>query len=275
MAGLARGDRVTLLAASGRRRFSGPQMVARWAFEEPSAPYYTTDGDLPLTDTGAPTSAGIAFGARSVALGEGSSLYIPAEQTGRLHVGGLGPGTVTVACWVRATVNTDQFFVAGIWQEDGLGPKRQYGIFGSLPGLRMSSRSCFHVSRLGGPSPGWIYSYDASGNPSPAGVTNVWQFYAGTYDGTYARSYMNGVFTEDPSVFTPYATSQRNPYYYPDGLNPTSGAFTVGAITGPNPLTDSRSYLKGRLADLRVWDVALDASDISAMFEAERATYGV
>ena len=250
--------------------------LARWTFTEPTGPYYTTDGDLPLLDTNTaqPSTTETTAGSRAVNLPLGQSLYIPAADVGRLNIGGRRINTVTVASWVNTTRTYDQFFVAGIWQEDGNNPARQYGVFGSLPGLGLRARSCLHVSRFGGASPGWDYSYDASGNPTPAAVTNTWQFYVGTYDGTHARSYMNGVFTEDTSVFS-YATSQRNPYHYPDGLNKNPGHFTVGAISGPDPVTSARSFLRGRVADLRVWDIKLDGQQIADLYQAERAAYGV
>lgn len=264
---------MTLLASVARRRRQF-EPIAEWLFGESAAPYYTTAGDLPLVDTVDPTTTAQIGTKGAVNLATNKSLYIPAGDTGRLHIGGRG-NSVTVACWVNASAVSSQFFVAGIWQEDGADPKRQYGVFGSLPGLSMPSRSCFHVSRLGGASPGWVYSYDASGNPTPLAIANVWQFYVGTYDGTYARSYMNGVFTEDTSVFTPLATSQRNPYHYPDGLNTVGGAFTVGAITGPNPATDSRSFLTGKLAHLRVWERALPPEQVAALWGSERGNYAV
>lgn len=257
---------MTLLTVGARRR--GP--LAEWRFTESGAPYYSTDGDLPLLDTGTATSTEVGpYGGRSLILGASQSLYIAAANVGRLNIGGNGGSQVTVAAWAQTSLPSSQRFVAGIWQELGVGPARQYGVFASLPGLSMPARSCLHISKLGGASPGWNYSYDAAGNPTPAVKANTWQLYVGTYDGEYIRAYLDGVLTEDTSVFTPYATSQRNPYYYPDGLNSNAGAFTVGAVSGQDPTTELHSFLNGKLANLRVWDRALSASEVATLYAAE------
>lgn len=264
---------MTLLTVGARRRrgLDGDGPLAEWRFTESAAPYYTVDGDLPLLDTGTATTTEAApYMGNALVLGANQSLYIAAENVGRLNIGGAGGAQVTVAAWAQTALPSTQRFVAGIWQELGDGPARQYGTFASLPGLSMSARSCFHISKLGGASPGWNYSYDAAGNPTPAVTANTWQLYVGTYDGEYIRAYLNGVLTEDTSVFT-YATSQRNPYYYPDGLNSNAGAFTVGAVSGQDPTTELHSFLTGKLARLRVWDRALTAAEVAQMYADETA----
>lgn len=196
-----------------------------------------------------------------------SYLRIAPESIGRLNIGAQGKNSVTVAVWVKRT-NTGTGFLAGLWQEDNNDPRRQYGAFAHLPTYGGSNKACMHVSKTGAPTPGYPYSrdYSASGQT----ITNdVWQLHVGTYDGAEARSYLNGAF-QAISSFTDSVgnTYSKNPYPFADGLNSTPCEFTVGAVTltaGPG------NYFGGEMAKLRVWDRALSASEIAALYTAESA----
>ncbi|MCM6762209.1 Ig-like domain-containing protein, partial [Rathayibacter sp. ZW T2_19] len=246
----------------------GSPPLATWDFTEPFAPYYSTSGDLPLLQAGrtSATRTSTPWGTGVTMTGT-SYLRIPAAQTGRLTIGATG-NAVTVASWVRMT-DLDTGFIAGAWKENSAGPTRSYGLFYDLGTYGGNERAAFHVSRTGGPTPGYPYSrdYAASGDTFSRGV---WQLHVGTYDGAAAVSYLNGravaypVFTDDKG-----ATYAKNPYLFADGLNPLPGDFTVGGVEltkGPG------NYAIGSFAKVRVWDRALSADEVSALYTAERPT---
>lgn len=266
---------MTILAAlSARRRTSIeavdiPTPIATWLFAESAAPYLTTAGDLPLAvGGGSPVTSSSPYGGGSALTLDGSSyLKLAAGSEGRLNLGAAAKTQVTVAAWVRRTVNGIGF-VGGIWQEDNLDPRRQYGLFLDLPYYGGDNMTCMHISKLGGATPGYPYSRDYSANPSPLVTTNgAWQLHVGTYDGEYIRSYTNAILT----AYVDYTdnmgqTYDKNPYYYPDGLNNTPGDFTVGAV---KLTAGMNNYLTGQIAHLRVWDVALTPAQIAAVYAAD------
>ncbi|WP_165759553.1 Ig-like domain-containing protein [Rathayibacter oskolensis] len=247
-----------------------PVPLAQWDFSEAAAPYRTTVGDLPLTQAGrtAALSTTTPWGT-GIRMTGTSYLRIPAASTGRLTVGATG-NAVTVAAWVDMT-DTNAGFIAGPWKENSANPGRSYGLFYDLSMYGGDERANFHVSRTGGPTPGYPYSrdYSASGQNF---TRNVWQLHVGTYDGTQAVSYLDGAAVAIPRfVDNQKNVYAKNPYLFPDGLNPTPGDFTVGAVelsTGPG------NYAQGTFAKLRVWDRALTADEVRALYEAERTALG-
>lgn len=263
--------RVTARGASSRpSKYRGAQrsrlgLIAQWSFTEAYGPFYSDDVALPLADSG--TIYGIAspWGG-GVHLDSGAYATIPAASLGALNLGDW-TGKVTVAAWVRRT-NTSTGFIAGTWQEDAADPRRQYGLFAHLPMYGGSNMACFHVSKTGGATPGYPYSRDYSSHPTP--LTNgVWQLHVGTYDGGEARSYLNGNFTAYPTYTDGLGnTYAKNPYVFTDGLNSILADFTVGAVKLSGGMGN---YFAGDLALVRVWNRALPANEIAALYAAEAA----
>lgn len=238
--------------------------IAEWNFQEPSAPFATVDGAFPLSAVGSVPRVTSPWGYAVDIDGPPNYLRMLAADFGGLNMGRF-TGKVTVACWVNRQ-ETDTGFIAGAWQEDSADPRRQYGLFIDLGSYGGGERGCFHVSKLGGPTPPLAFSrdYSATGNL----VTNsVWQFHVGTYDGAEARSYLNGVFTPyEDFTDTEGLTYDKNPYAYPDGLNATPCEFTVGAVK----LTAGMgNFFNGQIAKLRVWDRALTPAEIARLYAAE------
>jgi len=244
-----------------------PAPIAQWDFTESAAPFRTTSGDLPLAQAGrtAATRVATPWGT-GLSLTGSSYLRLPAASTGRLAVG-ASKNTVTVAAWVRAT-DTDTGFVAGSWTEDANQPRRSYGLFYDLGTYGGADRANFHVSRSGGPTPGYPYSRDYSASGAKM-TRSVWQLHVGTYDGAQAISYLDGVATAYPRYTDPLGnTYAKNPYLFPHGLNPIAGDFTVGGVqlTGK-----AGNFARGTVAKVRVWDRTLTAGEVKALYDAESA----
>ncbi|MFZ1250002.1 MAG: LamG-like jellyroll fold domain-containing protein [Candidatus Microsaccharimonas sp.] len=239
-------------------------LIAEWKFSESAAPFYTTDGSFPLAQVGSVPRITTPWGYGVNITGSPNYLVAAAANLGGLNMG-RSTNKVTVAAWVyRTDANTG--FIAGAWQEDNNDPRRQYGLFIDLGTYGGSQMSCFHVSKLGSATPGYPFSIDYSASKTLV-QNSRWEFHVGTYDGTYVRSYLNGTFTP----YTNYTDNQsntydKNPYYFPNGLNTTLCDFTVGAVK----LTSGMSnFFEGSVAKLRVWNRALSAAEITRLYADE------
>ncbi|MDQ1084589.1 MULTISPECIES: LamG-like jellyroll fold domain-containing protein [Microbacterium] len=243
-----------------------PSPLAEWRFDEAGPPFRTTTGDLPLQQAGNVRSSSVAtpFG-KGVYLPGKSFLRLHRDAVGRLNVG-AGSGTVTVAAWVLMT-DDNAGFIAGMWSESKGDPRRSYGLFYDLNMYGGDERTNFHVSRLGGPTPGHPYSIDYSAS-GQLFTRHVWQLHVGTYDGRQAVSYLDGLAIPYGPVTDKFGnTYVKNPYTYPDGLNPVPAEFTVGAV---QTATTVGNYAQGTIARVRVWDSALTAEQVRALYENER-----
>ncbi|WP_285135934.1 LamG-like jellyroll fold domain-containing protein [Microbacterium sp. lyk4-40-TSB-66] len=243
-----------------------PAPIAEWRFEEAAAPFRTTTGDLPLQHAGnvRATTVATPFG-RGVNLPGKSFLRLHRDAVGRLNVG-AGTGTVTVAAWVLMT-DDNAGFVAGMWSESSRDPRRSYGLFYDLSTYGGDERGNFHVSRTGGPTAGHPFSIDYSASGQTF-TRRVWQLHVGTYDGREAVSYLDGLSVPLGPVKDKFGnTYMKNPYPYPDGLNPTPAEFTVGAVQMASTVGN---YAEGTFSRVRVWDRALTAEQVRALYENER-----
>lgn len=243
-----------------------PVPLAEWRFDEAAPPFRTTAGDLPLQQAGSlkATSVATPFG-RGVNLPGKSFLRLHRDAVGRLNVG-AGSGTVTVAAWVLMT-DDNAGFVAGMWSESSADPRRSYGLFYDLSTYGGDERTNFHVSRTGGPTPGQKFSIDYSAS-GQLFTRHVWQLHVGTYDGRSAVSYLDGVAVPFGPMTDKFGnTYVKNPYPYPDGLNPNPAEFTVGAVQMASTVGN---YAEGTLARVRVWDQALTPEQVRAIYDSER-----
>lgn len=244
-----------------------PVPLAEWRFDEAAPPFRTTAGDLPLQQAGSlkATSVATPFG-RGVNLPGKSFLRLHRDAVGRLNVG-AGSGTVTVAAWVLMT-DDNAGFVAGMWSESSADPRRSYGLFYDLSTYGGDERTNFHVSRTGGPTPGQKFSIDYSAS-GQLFTRHVWQLHVGTYDGRSAVSYLDGVAVPFGPMTDKFGnTYVKNPYPYPDGLNPNPAEFTVGAVQMASTVGN---YAEGTLARVRVWDQALTPEQVRAIYDSERS----
>lgn len=243
-----------------------PTPIAEWRFDEAGAPFRTTAGDLPLQHAGTVRATTVAtpFG-RGVKLPGKSFLRLRGDAVGRLNVG-AGSGTVTVAAWVLMT-DDNAGFVAGMWSEASGDPRRSYGLFYDLSAYGGDERTNFHVSRTGGPTPGHPFSLDYSASGQTF-TRHVWQLHVGTYDGQAAVSYLDGLAVAYGPVKDKSGNVYvKNPYPYPDGLNPNPAEFTVGAVQMASTVGN---YAEGTFARVRVWDRALTAAQVRALYDSER-----
>lgn len=247
-----------------------PGLVALWDFKEPAGEVRSslTDQLFSLTEINGivPRVPDGPLSGFSSQFGEGPFLSLANAQTGKLNINGKGRG-VTAVAWIKWT-GEQTGFVGGMWNEYQDGGKRQYGLFVSLPYYNGENEVCGHISFTGKPTPPFPYSidYSASAQEVPAGE---WVCVAFTYNGTYIRSYLNGVFQgREPELINntkgfdgyPEGLKQsKNPYYFPDGIGNNGSDFTVGAVLLKQGMGN---YFNGLIGGLAIFDRALSEDEL-------------
>lgn len=195
-----------------------------------------------------------ALGEYSVRLTEGKWFKAPRADSAALDIHGK-KAEVTLLAWVKREKKSKNECeaIAGIWNEEN--NKRQYGLFLNLAIHNSSQQVCGHISSVGGPTLGQNWCIDASigATPVPYGE---WQCIGFSYDGEYAKSYLNGKL--DTRNFF-------NPYHYNEGIydNGAEGSdFTVGGVyrTG-----EMGNWYTGLLGGLAVFNRALNEEEIASI----------
>ncbi|CAM3728979.1 LamG-like jellyroll fold domain-containing protein [Occultella aeris] len=193
----------------------------------------------------------------------GRYLSIPAARVGPLDAGRRGDRVSVIALLRRRSPTTG--FIAGMWQEDDNDPRRQYGLFVSLPVYGGDQRVCGHVSADGRPSEGLPYSRDYSASKRAVGLER-WHVVAFSYDGAQVTSYLDGVsddhvdYTEPGPPLGMGWRYRKNPYEYRSGLNRGAASdFTVGSVRLTSGMAN---HFTGDLARLRVTPAALSPAQL-------------
>jgi hypothetical protein len=227
------------------------------------------------------------FGHAAVLNGSQFFKAIDLASTPKLNINGPGAASsLTVVGWVKWTdrLSFPGAFIAGRWNESGT---RQYALFIDLPYYAGKNRVVGHVSLTGRDSThasypelvlegydepfSWDYSASASVVPE-----NKWVMVAFTYDGSYVKSYLNGVFeyygpqnynykfnaTDTTSVVR--QTAVKNPYYFPYGLGDIEELFCVGGHYANVTRSGGGAHnLVGRLGGVAVFNRALSAQELA------------
>ena len=245
-------------------------LVALWDFKEEGGtsrktyitnqyPLKENNGILPRINEG-PLSG------YSAQFGNNAFLSLPHSETKELNIYGKKQG-VTLIAWVKWS-GEKTGFVGGMWNEYQDGGKRQYGLFVSLPYYNGKNQVCGHISNTGKPTPPFPYSIDYSASKQLV-QPNVWSSIAFTYNGTYIKSYVNGVFEKkEPELinntigFEGYPnglTQTKNPYFFSNGMGNNGSDFTVGAVLLKSGMGN---YFKGQIGGLAVFKRALSDAEI-------------
>ncbi len=211
-----------------------PGALAFWDFQDDALRSLVPPG-LVLECAGVPPVVADEgfFGPRSLefeAAADGGAkgyLFLSAERGHPLSLGGEA-SQLTVIAWIKRKRSPYQGcqFLAGVWNEHR---RRQYGLFLNLKIWDSAEQVGAHVSRHGGPTPGYPYCMDVAIGATPVAF-DEWHCLAMTYDGTQAAAYLDGRL----DVREPQGEPGRNPFHLPGGLNPGAADFTVGAVARPS-----------------------------------------
>ncbi|KAB2667169.1 MAG: tandem-95 repeat protein, partial [Verrucomicrobia bacterium] len=184
----------------------------------------TGDGAQDAILVGNPAWVPLDGPAKSLAF-DGTSQYAQTLDSPPISI----TGPITVEAWIQPrTIGTYQGIV-GKYDGDNGGYALRLDPQGKISFLTLDP----------------AYKFSSVGGQTTIPV-NEWTHVAGQWDGTLLRVYVNG-------ILDGYALSGRNPK---DGATP----LIVGAIP-----ENSNSYrFQGRIGDLRIWNVARSAAEISA-----------
>jgi hypothetical protein len=233
-------------------------LVARWDF---NGSLVSHAGHKLLLENGAmPTflrGGGIRFKA-------GSNLILPFDK-----LDGVCEGPdVTIVAWAKRPKPAKTLAcIAGRWDEAG--KRRKVALWHHVP-LAGGNMSVYgHVSRWGGPTPGWKYSIDGAATRHDTTLADRVHMLGVTFDGEWARAYLDGTTDSNPDVTTRQTnpaksiTCDRNPFHYPQGLNPDSTApFRVNAASGGGATQHARPMILERL---EVYSRALTPAEMKAL----------
>ena len=231
-------------------------LVSFWDFQEEAGQERISKGrcNYSLKEATGPinrVNEGV-FGPYSADIKEGAYLTIPHRECPELDFHGKD-AQFTIIAWVKRSEksNNQCEAVAGMWNEEDR--KRQYCLFLNLGIHDSSQQVCGHVSSVGGPTPGQMWCMDASIGQTPVPL-GEWQSVAFTYDGKYAKSYLNGKLD---------VREKFNPYFYDEGIHDggeDGSEFTVGGVFR---LGEMGNWYVGLLGGLAVFDKALTDEEMA------------
>ena len=244
--------------------------VALWTFDEAEGQLRKSEGkeEFPLQEMGKPVPRMDEgpLSEHSLLLDGNNYLKLANDQTGKLNILGKSRA-VTVVAWIKWS-GEGTGFVGGMWNEYQDGGRRQYGLFVNLPYYNGRNQVCGHISQTGKATPPFPYSidYSASAQEVPVGK---WACIAMTYDGTYIKSYLNGVFepreleliahTAGFDGYPEGLMQSKNPYYFAHGMGDNGSDFTVGAVLLKRGMGN---HFIGQLGGLAVFDRALSEKEL-------------
>ncbi|MBC7807206.1 MAG: LamG domain-containing protein [Akkermansiaceae bacterium] len=253
-----------------------PDLISFWDFSEPTGkervargahPYRLRDSD-PKKPV-ARVEEGI-FGSHSARILPGSAFHIPRAECPALNLHGA-KAQVSLVAWIKREPSPNAWScqaVAGMWNEHS---KRQYCLFLNLQIWDSKEQVGAHISAVGGATPGYKYCMDAAIGATPVPL-GKWQCVAITYDGKYARAFINGKL-DSRGGDGGSGSGGRNPYRYDGGIfdgGPDGADFTVGAVLRPAKVDDDHrehgsvlaNNYHGLLGGLAVYRRALTDEEI-------------
>lgn len=234
-----------------------PGLIAFWDFQEQAGCERISKGpgEYRLKEMGESVerAADGFFGEYSAIMGEGKWFSISKKDGPKLDFHGNNT-TFTVAAWIKRSWKEQKECqaIAGIWNETLL--LRQYCLFIDLTIWDSDNQVCGHLSATGGPTPGCPHCMEAAiGNTVV--TMDEWHLLAFTYDGHFARVYLDGKLDE---------REQLNPYEYPYAIfdGGELADFTVGAVSRHGEMGN---WYCGLLGGLAIYDRALDEDEIALM----------
>ncbi|CAF0989848.1 unnamed protein product [Adineta ricciae] len=233
--------------------------LCRWLFQEPPGSRRESEGQYAyaLEEMNGPIARvedGI-IGPYSAELKEGQWFKIPRTSCPALNLHGLGT-QLSIVAWVKRKQKSSKECetIAGMWNETN--SARQYCLFLNLGIWSSANQVCGHLSSTGAPSPDYSYCMEATIGQS-AVPWNEWQQVAVTFDGIWAKAYLNGKLDQRPGL---------SPYFWPcvihDGGD--QGAdFTVGSVFRSGTMGN---WFVGQLGGLAVYDHALTPTQIHELY---------
>lgn len=227
-------------------------LVSFWDFQEPAGQPRQAIGSFPasLREGATPVerATGGIFGDYCAQLSRGQYFFLPHAECGELRL----RESLTVVAWIQRhrKPEIECEAVAGMWNETDR--QRQYALFLDLRIHGGADNVCGHLSASGGPTPNHRWCMDAA-----IGGTRIpyfdWHCVAFTYDGSEARTYLDGEF---------HPREAFNPFPYPGGIFQGTADFTVGAVHRQGSMGN---WFVGKIAGLAIYRRSLTSEEISSL----------
>ena len=199
-----------------------------------------------------------------------------------------GDQQVTMVAWVKRESDRVWQYIAGMWNEgtadyrgkthgDGEGaPARQYAIFingawqtdyTTYERIKAENQTHGYISSTGGATPGSPFAFDyATGGTHLE--KNRWYMIAYTYDGESIRVYVDGKLDRNGN-YNPFIFDGR---IYDGGKNGSDFTVALRHVPGwpsyPDGVPENDAGFDGRLGGLAVYDRALNAEEISKLYNS-------
>jgi len=237
--------------------------VCRWDFAAPGEAGLVSNGREPyrLIEMAGPMTRGSdgPTGGATLEFEEGQWLRCPRAECPALNFHGRD-ARFTLVAWVRRRPKSHDEceVVAGMWNETQR--TRQYCLFLNLQIWDSVDQACGHLSATGAPTPGYKYCMEAAIGATRLGF-DEWHHVAFSYDGVWARVYVDGRFDYRPGL---------NPYFWPRPINdggPNGSDFTVGAVFRAGAMGN---WFRGSLGGLAVYDACLSDAEIARLWSERR-----
>ncbi|MEK3724530.1 LamG-like jellyroll fold domain-containing protein [Paenibacillus sp. FSL H8-0034] len=240
-----------------------PGLVTFWDFQEPQGELPVSKGkeQYVLEEGGSAIFKGNegVFGPVSANILNGQWYRIARNDCPSLDF--HGKTAFTICTWLKRSgdyESTKCEAVVGMWDETD--KHRQYCMFLNLRIWESAQQLCGHVSAEGGPTPDYKYCMSAA-----IGQTEVsfgdWHFAVFTYDGEYAKVFLDGQLDERESF---------NPYSYPKELHNGGVGGSDFTVAGVNRSGEMGNFYEGLMGGLAIYDRCLSADEIAALHQETR-----
>lgn len=235
-----------------------PNLVSFWDFQEEAGQEAVAKGPHPyrLTEMGGPIERveGGPFGGHAAQVKFGQWWNLPREACPELNIHGKD-AKLTIIAWLKRENRESKGCeaIAGIWNESE--SKRQYCLFLNLRIWDSADQVCGHVSSVGGPTPGYPYCMTSAIGATPVSK-DEWHCAAFTYDGQYAKVYLDGDLDKRENY---------NPYLYDSGLFDGGGNgadFTVAAVHRSGEMGN---FYAGAIGGLAIFREALSPEELAEL----------
>lgn len=237
--------------------------VCRWDFAAPGEAGLVSGGRAAyrLIEMAGPMARGDdgPAGGATLEFEEGQWLRCPRAECPALNFRGRD-ARFTLVAWVRRREKStgECEVVAGMWNETER--TRQYCLFLNLSIWDSVDQACGHLSATGAPTPGYKYCMEATIGATQLGY-GEWHHVAFSYDGVWARVYVDGRHDYRPGL---------NPYFWPHAINDggeDGSDFTVGAVFRGGTMGN---WFRGSLGGLAVYDACLSDAEIARLWNERR-----
>jgi len=180
------------------------------------------------------------FGTTNSAYGFDGNAYIDVKDTASLNP----TAALTLSMWVQTTTGHGVAGVLGKWNN-----------YGGIVGVN-KEQFCFDVSDTHYGINFQVKTTDNfKVNPHEDTIlykNGNWNHYVGTYDGSYAKLYVNGKLVSTYRTSGPVQVFRQN--------------FEIGRIAGGQPTCATAFYFTGNIDDVGLWNRALTPREVSALY---------